>query len=104
MNGHKKHDIFSIGDFTDELILSVYLPISSNDMNRAATSADIIPYTSLNGDEKRNIESKIKNLAVEVSERRKKSQSAISQYSTAAGWQSINKSVNYFEKYTEHAI
>lgn len=40
----------------------------------------------------------------EVSEKLQKNQSTISQHSTAAGWQSIEKSVNYFEKYIEHAV
>ena len=40
----------------------------------------------------------------EVSERLNKTQSTISQHSTAAGWHSIDKSVNYFEKYIEYAI
>ncbi|MCK5137843.1 MAG: RNA polymerase subunit sigma-70 [Bacteroidales bacterium] len=34
----------------------------------------------------------------EISQKLDKSQSTISQHSTAAGWQSIEKSVNYFEK------
>ncbi|MFV0345338.1 MAG: hypothetical protein ACK5IQ_03690 [Bacteroidales bacterium] len=35
----------------------------------------------------------------EVSEKLQKYQSTISQHSTSAGWQSIDKAVNYFEKY-----
>ncbi len=35
----------------------------------------------------------------EISKKLGKYQSTISQHSTAAGWQSIEKSVNYFEKY-----
>jgi DNA-binding NarL/FixJ family response regulator len=34
----------------------------------------------------------------EISEKLQKNQSTISQHSTAAGWNSIEKSVNYFEK------
>ncbi len=40
----------------------------------------------------------------EISEKLKKNQSTINQHSTSAGWQSINKSVKYFEKYIEYAI
>lgn len=40
----------------------------------------------------------------EISERLKKNQSTISQHSTAAGWHSIDKSVNYFEKNIEYAL
>ncbi len=40
----------------------------------------------------------------EISEKLKKSQSTISQHSTAGGWHSIEKSVNYFEKNIEYVI
>jgi hypothetical protein len=40
----------------------------------------------------------------EVSVILKKSQSTISQHSTASGWHSIEKSVNYFEKNIEYAL
>lgn len=39
----------------------------------------------------------------EISDKLKKNQSTISQHSTAAGWHSIDKSVNYFEKNIEYA-
>ncbi len=35
----------------------------------------------------------------EIAEKLEKNQSTISQHSTSAGWQSIEKAVNYFEKY-----
>jgi hypothetical protein len=35
----------------------------------------------------------------EISEKLGRNQSTISQHSTAAGWQAIEKSVLYFEKY-----
>lgn len=39
-----------------------------------------------------------------ISDKLNKTQSTISQHSTASGWHSIDKSVNYFEKNIEHAL
>ncbi len=40
----------------------------------------------------------------EISKKLKKNQSTISQHTTAAGWHSIDKTVQYFEKYIAYAI
>lgn len=40
----------------------------------------------------------------EICNKLNRSQSTISQHSNAAGWHSIDKSVNFFEKYIEHGI
>ncbi len=40
----------------------------------------------------------------EISKKLKKNQSTINQHSTAAGWNSINKTVKYFEKNIEYVI